>query len=299
LSATAFHCRRLAVIGVGLIGGSLARALREARAVDHVIGCTASRASVDRALALGVIDDGTTSVEDAVSGADMIVVTTPVGAMAEVFGAIMRSAGPDAVITDGGSVKGEVVEAARARLGDRLSRFVPGHPIAGTERSGVEASFATLYHGRRTVLTPIEETDPDAVARVRAMWACCGSDVSEMSVSDHDRILAATSHLPHVLAFALVDFMAGRPDGSAHFALAAGGFYDFTRIASSDPRMWRDICMANRRELEPVLQAFLTHLQGLADALARGDGEALVDTFARAKGERDRHLPDGWRSPRA
>lgn len=279
--------RRLAILGVGLIGGSLARALRDAGHVQEIVGFGRSLANLQRAVELGVVDRIETSMSAAVNGADMVVLATPVGTMPDMLVAIAPYLGKDAVVTDVGSVKGAVANAARTALGARLAVFVPGHPIAGTERSGVEASFASLFVGRRVVLTPLPETGPDAVIRVRAMWRAAGAEVVEMSVAHHDEVLAATSHLPHLLAYALVDMLAKLDDRREVFAFAAGGFRDFTRIASSDPVMWRDIALANREAIGEMLKHFRGELDGLIDAVDAGDGEPLRSLFARAKAARD------------
>jgi len=279
--------RRLAILGVGLIGGSLARALRDAGHVQEIVGYGRSLANLQRAVELGVVDRIETTLPAAVQGADLVVLATPVGTMPEILSAIAPYLGQDTVVTDVGSVKGAVVNAARHALAAKLAAFVPGHPIAGTERSGVEASFASLYVGRRVVLTPLPENRPEDVARVRAMWQAAGADVVTMSVEHHDEVLAATSHLPHMLAFALVDLLAQLDDRREVFAYAAGGFRDFTRIASSDPVMWRDIGLANGSALAQMLKSYRAELDQLIKAVERGDGQALQALFARAKTARD------------
>jgi len=278
---------RLALIGVGLIGGSLARALRDAGHVREVIGYGRGLANLQRAVELGVADRVETSLSAAVRDADMVVLATPVGSMAEILGAIAPYLAKDAVVTDVGSVKGTIANAARAALGERLAGFVPGHPIAGTERTGVEASFSSLFVGRRVVLTPLPESSAEAVARVRAMWQAAGAEVVNMSVEHHDAVLAATSHLPHLLAYALVDMLARLDDSREIFAYAAGGFRDFTRIASSDPVMWRDISLANRDAIVNMLKKYRAEVDGLIKAVSAGDGEKLQSLFAHAKAARD------------
>lgn len=278
---------RLALIGVGLIGGSLARALRDAGHVREVIGYGRGLANLQRAVELGVADRVETSLSTAVRDADMVVLATPVGSMAEILTAIAPYLASDAVVTDVGSVKGTIASAARAALGERLSNFVPGHPIAGTERTGVEASFSSLFVGRRVVLTPLPETSAAAVTRVRAMWQATGAEVVNMSVEHHDAVLAATSHLPHLLAYALVDMLARLDDSREIFAYAAGGFRDFTRIASSDPEMWRDISLANRAAIVNMLKMYRAEVDGLIKAVSAGDGEKLQTLFAHAKAARD------------
>ena len=281
---------RLSIIGVGLIGGSLARALREAGAVGEVVGCGRARPNLERAVALGVIDRFEHDPVAAVAGADLVFVAVPLGAMRAIFSAVKDHLRADAILTDGGSVKGSVVADARAAFGGVPPRLVPGHPIAGTEHSGVEASFATLYRNRRVILTPVAETDPQAVESVERMWRTCGAEVSRMSVAHHDEVLAATSHLPHMLAYGLVDALARMDETDEIFRYAAGGFRDFTRIASSSPVMWRDICMANREALSAMLARFSVELSDLAQAIRLGDAQTLLEVFERAKAARDRYV---------
>jgi prephenate dehydrogenase len=281
---------RLAVIGVGLIGGSLARALREAGEVGEVVGCGRHRANLQRAVELGVIDRFTQAPASAVDGADMVFIAVPLGAMAGVFSAIKEALATDAVITDGGSVKGSVVRDAQRVFGELPPNLVPGHPIAGTENSGVEASFSGLYQNRRIILTPLPNTAGSAIDKVERMWRLCGARITRMDVAHHDRILAATSHLPHMLAFSLVDALARMDENEEIFRYAAGGFRDFTRIASSNPVMWRDICLANREALRVMLKRFADELHGLADALDEQDGESLLAIFERAKAARDSYV---------
>ena len=281
---------RLAVIGVGLIGGSLARALRAAGCVDEIVGCGRGRANLDKAVELGVIDRYSHDVAEAVRGADLVFLGVPLGAMRSSFEGMRAALSKDAVVTDGGSAKGSVVADCRAAAPDLLPRFVPGHPIAGTENNGVAASFAELYRNRRVILTPLAENETNAVARVRTMWETCGAEVTEMSVAHHDEVLAATSHLPHMLAFGLVDMLARMKENDEIFRYAAGGFRDFTRIASSNPVMWRDICIANREALSPMLGAFAEEMNALAESIGSGDADALLEIFERAKASRDRYV---------
>lgn len=282
--------KRLTVIGVGLIGGSLARALRVAGGVGEVVGCGRSAPNLEQAVSLGVIDRYSHDPAEAVVGADLVFLAVPLGAVRNTLAAIRHCITPEVVVTDGGSVKGSVVADARAILTGELSRFVPGHPIAGTERSGVEASFATLYQNRRVILTPLPETDPAALDRVEWMWQVCGAQVSRMDVRHHDEVLAATSHLPHMLAYGLVDTLARLRENDEIFRYAAGGFRDFTRIASSNPEMWRDICLANREALGEALRGFSLELTDLAATIERADGVHMLEIFERAKAARDRYL---------
>ena len=282
--------RRLAVIGVGLIGGSLARGLRAAGLVDEIVGCGRGRATLEEAVALGVIDHYTHDIGDAVRDADMVFLAVPLGAMREAFGAMRATLPPDALITDGGSAKGSVVADCRSAAPELLARFVPGHPIAGNERNGVAASLAGLFRDRRVILTPLAQNDVAAVARVSAMWQACGAQVMEMSVQHHAEVLAATSHLPHMLAFGLVDMLARMKENDEIFLYAAGGFRDFTRIASSNPVMWRDICIANREALSPMLAAFAEEMGELARSIGEADADQLLAIFERAKAARDRYV---------
>ncbi len=278
---------KLAIIGVGLIGGSLARALKRAGAVREVLGYGRSLENLQRAVALQAIDYAETSLARVAQQADLIVLAVPVGSMAEILAGLAPYLSERTVLTDAGSVKGSVVAAARAALGRHFPRFVPGHPIAGTERSGVEAALPDLFEGRRVVLTPLPETERAALEQVQAMWRAAGARVSLMAVGRHDEALAATSHLPHVLAYALVDLLARLDSDRTLFDFAAGGFQDFTRIASSDPVMWRDICLANRQVLGPVLRHYRDELDAVLAAIERGDGDRLLETFSRAKRVRD------------
>lgn len=275
------------MIGVGLIGGSLARALRKAGAVREIIGASRNAAHLQKAVDFGVIDRFDTDVATAVQGADMVFVAVPLGAMRGVFDAINGVLAPGAVVTDGGSAKAAVVEDLQAACGQTPPWFVPGHPIAGTEQSGVEASFAELYQGRRVILTPLPETDATATARVRAMWEAAGAIVNEMDVGHHDEVLAATSHLPHILAFTLVESLARMSEKREIFEYAAGGFRDFTRIASSDPVMWRDICIANRDAILAMLDHFGQDLQVLGSAIRNHDADSILRIFQDAKTARD------------
>ena len=281
--------KRLCIIGVGLIGGSLARALKHAAYCAEVVGCGRDQAQLQRAVQLGVIDRYEQDPARAVADAEVVVLAVPLGAMESVMHAIAAHVKPDAVITDVGSAKGSVAAAAQAAFGTVPGRFVPGHPIAGTEKSGVEASFADLYRDRRVILTPLAQTDADAVALVSEMWRQAGAEVVEMSVEHHDEVLAATSHLPHMLAFALVDTLARMHEQAEIFRYAAGGFRDFTRIASSDPVMWRDICLANREAIAAMIDRFQADLVGLREAIVQGDGKAIEEVFTRAKDARDRY----------
>jgi len=280
---------KLCIVGIGLIGGSLARALKAADYVDHVVAVGRNTEHLERAVELGVADGFDTSISNAAADADVIIVAVPVGSMKAVFSELSTSIKTDAVITDVGSVKGNVVRDAREALGDKSSCFVPGHPIAGTEKSGVEASFAELYQGQRVILTPLEETSSDATQSVTKMWHAAGADVVSLSVEHHDEVLAATSHLPHALAYTLVDTLAQMHEHREIFQFAAGGFKDFTRIASSDPKMWHDICLNNRDALLDMLKRFSSELNILTKAIEDNDSDFILKMFQRAKTARDQN----------
>jgi prephenate dehydrogenase len=279
---------RLCIIGVGLIGGSLAQALREAGFCQQIVGAGRNAANLKKAVELGVIDRYETDLAQAVKGADMVFVAVPLGAMQSVFSAIKGQLAENAVLTDAGSAKGSVLDDVQQVFGEVPGFFVPGHPIAGTEQSGVEASFAGLYRNRRVILTPVDSTDADAATRVRAMWEAAGAEVVNMDPAHHDAVLAATSHLPHLLAFTLVDSLARMADQQEVFEYAAGGFRDFTRIASSDPVMWRDICLANHDAIQFLIEHFTNDLEGVKQAVLAQDGERLLEIFSNAKDARDR-----------
>lgn len=285
---TEFRIKRLAVIGVGLIGGSLARALRKANAVDEVVGCGRNEAHLQLAQSLGVIDRYALDPAAAVASADVVVLAGPVSTTARLYEAVNRGLDATAIVTDVGSTKGSVITEIREQLGALPAQFVPAHPVAGTEHSGVDASFAELFSGRRVILTPMPETDAQALASVSAMWRSAGATVMEMSAEHHDEVLAATSHLPHLLAYGLVDTLATMEERREIFSYAAGGFRDFTRIASSSPEMWADIVFANREALLPVAERYLADFQALKYAIESGNREQVMAVFKRAKAERDR-----------
>lgn len=278
---------KLCVIGVGLIGGSLARALKKAGVVGEVVGAGRNVAHLEKAKNLGVIDHFETDITTAVKGCDMVVVAVPLGAMQSVFEKIAPVITSDMVITDVGSAKGSVIKAAEIAFKGMPATFIPGHPIAGTEKNGVEASFPELYEKRRIIITPLKISSVDAVSKVRSMWQACGADVVETTIEHHDEVLAATSHLPHMLAFSLVDTLAKMDAKNEIFDFAAGGFRDFTRIASSDPDMWRDICLSNGDALVEMISKFSDDLQLLSKAIENNDSTYLKEIFSRAKKARD------------
>lgn len=283
---------KLAIIGTGLIGGSLARALRRAEAVNEIVGFGRSLNNMKLAVESGVVDRAEVSLARAVEGADMVVLATPVAAMQETLAALGPLVTENMVITDVGSVKVPIMEAAYEAFDDLFGRFVPGHPIAGKECSGVRHADADLFEGNRVILCPESDTDDDAVDAVREMWDIVGADVVFMSGRRHDAILAASSHLPHVLSYALVDNLVRRDEHREIFKYSAGGFRDFTRIAGSDPEMWRDICLANRKEILECLESYRDDLGLLMDAIEAGDGEQLLETFERARHARDVFIKD-------
>lgn len=287
------HFRQLTVIGVGLIGGSLARALRAANVVDKIIGCGRDEENLKKAVALGVIDEYHLEISGAVRGADLVVVAVPLGVMEGVFSAIKPVLEQDAIVTDVGSAKESVLRAARQGLAERMPCFVPGHPIAGNERSGVEASIVTLFANHSVILTPLPETDKTALSRIHEMWQATGATTLELDAIHHDEVLAATSHLPHLLAYSLVNTLVDMDDSEEIFKFAAGGFRDFTRIASSDPVMWRDICLSNRESILKVLMVYMRNLESLRDMLVSNNSAGIRAVFDKSKKVRDRHLSDG------
>ena len=279
---------RLAVIGVGLIGGSFALALRQAQRVSHVVGTGRSQANLRLALERGIIDAVAPDARSAARDADVVLVSAPVAQFAGIFESL--SLKPEAIVTDAGSTKRDVVAAARRALGPKLAQFVPGHPIAGAEKSGAAAASAELFRDRRVVLTPLAENRAEAVAEIETLWQACGANVSRMDADEHDAVLAAVSHLPHVLAYALVHEVAGRRDAGQLFSFAAGGFRDFTRIASSHPEMWRDICVANRDRLVEEMDRYARKLGELRSLIEKGDGAALERLFGEAREAREQWL---------
>ena len=285
--STKWTAERLVIIGIGLIGGSLALALRKAGVVKQVVGVCQSEATREMALQLDVVDECTTDPVAAVVGADVVVLATPVRVITSMMKLIAPVLSKQAVITDVGSVKGYVMKAARASLGEHIERFVAGHPIAGTEQSGVVAAFPELYRQRKVVLTPTSETTDYALHRVSQMWQLAGAEVQIMSDELHDKILAASSHLPHMVAYSLVNTLGEDLDSADIFDLAAGGFFDFTRIASSDPVMWRDIALTNRQPILDSLKGFRERIDKLMRLIDAKDSDAIAEWFAHAKAYRD------------
>ncbi|WP_139557021.1 prephenate dehydrogenase [Methylotetracoccus oryzae] len=280
---------RLCVIGVGLIGGSVARAARERGLCREIVGVDRDARNLAEATTLGVIDRGSAAVS-AAEDADFVVIAVPVGAVGRVCGELAPFWSDTAVYTDVGSTKLSVIDACRAALGTLPPNFVPAHPIAGAERSGVGAANAELYAGKRVILTPDPATSTLACERVTAFWTALGARVSAMDPAHHDEVLAATSHLPHVLAFTLVHLLGRKDEQAEIFQYAAGGFRDFTRIAASDPEMWLDICLANATQILTLLQAFGAELNDFADCLEQRDATRLFEFLSTAREARQRSL---------
>ncbi len=280
------------IIGVGLIGGSVARAARQRGICNNIIayGREQDTGYLQHAVKLGVIDAFYTDIEQATGNADLVVIATPVGAVETLFAQLKPVWNPQTVYTDVGSTKVSVVNAARKVFGQVPENFVPAHPIAGAENSGVEAGKADLFAGKRVILTPLAENTESAVDTVRQFWQSLGANVGEMDIVHHDKVLATTSHLPHILAFALVDLLGRKDEQEEIFEYAAGGFKDFTRIASSDPTMWQDICLANKEEIIPLIQQLQAELGKIERLLAEEKGRQLFDIFAYARQARQRFL---------
>ena len=281
--------KKIVIFGVGLIGGSFALALRKAGAVGEVVGFGRSASNLQQARQLGIIDRIGQDIAAEVRDADLVLLATPVGQMAELMARIAPHLGTHTLITDGGSTKSDVVRDAYAQLGSKVAQFVPAHPIAGAEQSGAAAAGADLYVGKNVVLTPLPENSAQSIARVQAAWQACGANIHQLTHGEHDQVFAAVSHLPHLLSFALAHDLAQRDDRELLLSFAASGFRDFTRIAASSPEMWRDICLANREALLKELQIYIAELNQMSTALAAGDAAQLEQTFRTA-----RELRAGW-----
>lgn len=281
--------KKITIFGVGLIGGSFALALKKAGAVGQVVGVGRSAASLARAKDLGIIDVASSSVEEAVAGADLILVAAPVAQTEAILTSIAPYLQAGCVVTDAGSTKTDVVTAARKALGTKIVQFVPGHPIAGREQNGPDAAIVDLYVGKKAVLTPLPENAESDVARVANAWQQCGAIIHRLAPQEHDRVFAAVSHLPHLLAYALVDDIAGRPHANVLFQYAASGFRDFTRIAGSSPEMWRDISLANDVALLGELDSYMKKLAELRTLLAQRNATAIEAVYANAQ-----HARQSW-----
>lgn len=283
---------KLCIIGVGLIGGSIAKTARKNNLVKEIVGFGREQDSANLIAAknLDVIDEYYFDIAEAVKNADCVIIATPVASFSAIFSLLKPHWNAQTLYTDVGSTKGNIIEAAKKVFGEIPANFVPAHPIAGAENSGVEAALVDLFVNRRLIITPLENTDIDALQKVQNFWRSLGALVSVMNVEQHDKIFAATSHLPHLLAFALVDMLGHQDEQSEIFKYAAGGFRDFTRIASSDPTMWADICTANKSAILPLIEQLQSELSKIQGLLANDDYQQLFSTFAYAKSARQRFL---------
>ena len=283
---------KICIIGVGLIGGSVACAARERGLCRSIVGLgrKKSEENLITAKRLGVIDEYYTDIEPAIKDADCVVIATPVGTMERIFSELECYWSDSTIYTDVGSTKGSVIAAAKKIFGKTPTNFVPAHPIAGREKSGVQAAIPDLFQGKRVILTPVEDTLPEALEKMQVFWSGLGSLVSVMDINHHDAVLAATSHLPHILAYSLVDLLGRKDEQVEIFKYAAGGFKDFTRIASSDPSMWLDICLANKDEIVPLIHQLKDELDDISRMLEKNDSQQLFDTFTYAKNARQRFL---------
>lgn len=281
---------KIAIIGVGLIGGSLARALKENDQCNIISGFGRNQDNLQKAVDLGVIDDYSDDINTVVQDAEVIVFATPLSTFRPLLELLGPCINDDVIITDAGSEKGSVVKAAREVLGENITNFIPGHPIAGTEKSGVEASFKELYQDHLVILTPLPENSEENIAVIRKMWETCGANVVNLAVDYHDKVLAATSHLPHVLAYALIDCLANMKEEGDVFKFSAGGFRDFTRIAASNPEMWADICLSNKANLLDLLNLYTDHLTKIRKLIESDERAELIELFSRVKTTREKMI---------
>ena len=282
-----FYIRKLAILGLGLIGGSLAKALKAQHVVGEVVALGHREASLKRGVELGVIDSYSLDLAEVVKDADVVVVATPTMIAEQMLVDVLQLVSEKTIVTDVASVKGNLLRAVNNNFSVAPANLVLAHPIAGSEKSGVDAAKADLFVAHRVILTPVSSTSAQALTTIRQMWQLAGADVIDMPVDEHDRVLAATSHLPHLLAYALVDALAGLPEQQDIFRFAAGGFRDFTRIAASDPQMWHDIVLANREALLDRLDQVTDRIAALRSQIAAGDGESIKACFTRAKTARE------------
>lgn len=282
--------KKLTIFGVGLIGGSLALALKKANLVQEITGCSRDAAHLQQAVDLGVIDNFELDPKLAAENADVIFLSVPMRAMEKVMGSFASVVGVDTIVTDGGSSKASIVAAAKQVFGEVPANFVPGHPIAGREKSGVTAAIDSLYENHKVILTPLPQTNPSAIERIQKMWEAVGAHVETLEVEQHDRVLAATSHLPHVVAYAMVDTLSETTFVDEIFHYAAGGFRDLSRIASSDPTMWRDICLENKAAILEMIDAYQNTLNVIKLKMEADDADGLFEIFKSAKETRDSHL---------
>jgi prephenate dehydrogenase len=275
--------RKIVLYGVGLIGGSFALALKSAGAAKEIVGFERHPEALDKALEHALIDRAGHNPAQEIVDADLVLVAAPVRQMPGIFAQIAPHLGADTLVTDAGSTKTDVIRAARAEFGEKIGRFIPAHPIAGTEQSGAAAAKDDLYRNRKVVVTPLAENAANHLERVERAWKLCGAEIRTLTPEQHDRVFAAVSHLPHLLAFALVRDLAERPDAALFFDFAASGFRDFTRIAASHPEMWRDICLANREALLLEIETYQKHLADFKNVLEHDDGLALEKRFSVAR----------------
>jgi prephenate dehydrogenase len=274
---------KVVIVGVGLIGGSFALGLKAAGAARTIVGLERSQAALERAGQLGIVDEACLEPQQALRGADLVLIAAPVAQTARILESLLPWLEPHTIVTDAGSTKSDVVASARAVLKERIHQFVPGHPIAGRESNGPDAAISDLYRGKKAVLTPLPENPQDCIDKVAGAWRACGAIIHTLTPDEHDKVFAAVSHLPHLLAYALVDDIANKPHAGLLFQYAASGFRDFTRIAGSSPEMWRDISLANRDALLGELDAYLAQLQGLRARLAAADGPGLESVYGNAQ----------------
>jgi prephenate dehydrogenase len=274
---------KVVIVGVGLIGGSFALGLKAAGAVGTVVGLERSGEALARALQLGIVDQAYATPEQALRGADLVLIAAPVAQTPAILESLLPWLEPHTIVTDAGSTKSDVVASARAVLGESIARFVPGHPIAGRESNGPDAAIPDLYRGKKAVLTPLPENPQAAIDKVASAWRACGAIIRVLTPGEHDKVFAAVSHLPHLLAYALVDDIANKAHADLLFQYAASGFRDFTRIAGSSPEMWRDISLANRDALLGELDAYLAQLNSLRARLAAADGPGLEAVYGNAQ----------------
>jgi prephenate dehydrogenase len=282
--------KKMCIIGVGLIGGSIARSTRKHLLCESIVGVGRQQENLKKAVELGVIDSYDTSIADASKGADIVVICTPVGSFEKIFRELKQSWSSECLYVDAGSTKQSVLNALEAVFGEFPSNFVPAHPIAGSENNGVEASVDSLFEGKRVIVTPIEQTDSNKLASCKLWWQKMGARVSEMTPQHHDEVFAATSHLPHVLAYSLVELLKNKQDEREIFEYAAGGFKDFTRIASSDPAMWADICLANRSQLVELMAELEKQNREISNLIEAEDKQGLLDIFESAQKARKHFL---------
>jgi len=289
---------KVAIVGLGLIGSSLARVVRLRNIARSVVAADNSQAVCDRVMALGIADEAHTDVADAVAGSDLVILCVPVGAFRDVGARMTSQLAPGAIVSDVGSVKSAVVEALSAFIPDGV-HLVPAHPVAGTEYSGPDAGFSTLFRNRWCIITPSESTCGEAVDKIQAFWAACGANVERMTPEHHDLVLAITSHVPHLIAFNIVGTAADLEEvtQSEVIKFSAGGFRDFTRIAASDPTMWRDIFLANKGAVLEMLGRFNEDLAALQRMIRWGDGQGLFELFTRTRAIRRSIIEQGQETP--